>query len=328
MNGEYNMTDLIASKDSTVPPGAESCLLRNASCPRCVSSRGFTILELVVVIAALALLVLTLAPALARTGQNGDAYQCLNNQRQLATAWRQWSADNNDYLLTCQGTKASPRVGPNWDTRPNWMVGGLNWGSDNFSNYDPGQNILPSPIWPYTGSATLFKCPADRSTIMLSSPWNGNPVGTRVPRVRSYSMSQVFGLGEWLDGDLHASSFYWRTYGKGSEIVIPAKTFLFMDEHPGSINDGAFACCCTTNQPTDPPSAAKLIDMPGNLHNGGCSLSFADNHVELHKWRSPYLKNLPNNDGSYPPLNITIGSLDPLGYLDARWLAERTTVAK
>jgi prepilin-type processing-associated H-X9-DG protein len=140
-------------------------------------------------------------------------------------------------------------------------------------------------------------------------------------------MSQVFAKGEWLDGGFNTTP-HWRTYAKGSEIVILAKTFLFLDEHPGSINDGSLAVACSSNQPSDPPSSARMIDMPGNWHNGGSAISFADNHVEIHKWRSPYLKNLVNDDNYVPPLNIDIGGIDPLAYLDARWLAERTTVAK
>jgi len=37
----------------------------------------------------------------------------------------------------------------------------------------------------------------------------------------------------------------WRTYGKMDNIVNPVKTFVFVDEHPDSINDAAFATQCT-----------------------------------------------------------------------------------
>jgi prepilin-type processing-associated H-X9-DG protein len=208
------------------------------------------------------------------------------------------------------------------------MTGSLNISPGNPSNYDPAIDILPGPLWPYTLNAAVYKCPADRSTVALNSPWNGNPIGVRVPRVRSYSMSQVFARGEWLDGYLGFTSSQWRIYAKTPEIAVPAKTFLFMEEHPGSINDASFASMCSSNQPTDLPTSARLVDMPANWHDGGCSISFADNHVETHKWRSSYLKNLYNDDTSFPPLNINIGTLDPLGYLDARWIAERTTVPR
>ena len=281
------------------------------------SRAGFTLLELLVMIGAVALLVLTLSPALARTRSNGDGFQCLNNNRQLATAWRQWAADNNDNLLASSDIIGAPNYDPK--LRPVWITGNLDWSSSP-SNYDPKQDILKSPIWPYASSASLFRCPADRSTVQ-------RPDGTRVSRVRSYTMSQVFGRGRWLDSNLSATSVNWRTYGKGAEIMIPSQTMLFLDEHPGSINDGAFASDCTGNQPNDPPGVAKLVDMPGNWHSGGGAFSFADNHAEIHKWRSSYLRFLANGDGYNPPLNIYLSS-DPLGYLDCHWLAAMTTVTK
>src|SRR6266404_9551047 len=273
---------------------------------------GFTLFELLVVIGAVGLLILTLVPALARTRNNGGAFQCLNNNRQLANAWRQWATDNNDKLLTC--LQADDTMG-----RPMWMKGYIDNMSSSPANYDPNIDIVKSPLWSYASNASLFKCPADRSTTVLSSAWNGNPAGTRVPRVRSYSMSQVFSTGPWLAGESIDYS-KWRTYAKGGEIVKPAKTFLFLDEHPASINDDSFANSCTYNQPNDPPTTALLIDMPANRHNGGCGFSFADSHVEIHKWRSPFLKNIANADGSLIQLNFFIS--DPLGYLDTHWLAE------
>src|SRR6267378_1780657 len=116
------------------------------------SRAGFTLLELLVMIGAVALLILTLSPALARTRSNGDGFQCLNNNRQLATAWRQWAADNNDNLLTCQQNVFDPKL------RPVWITGNLSYISGNPSNYDPKQDILKSPIWTYAPNVSAFKC--------------------------------------------------------------------------------------------------------------------------------------------------------------------------
>jgi prepilin-type processing-associated H-X9-DG protein len=54
-----------------------------------------------------------------------------------------------------------------------------------------------------------------------------------------------------------------------------------MEEHPGSINDSAFA--------TDPagarnPPSVRLIDVPASFHSRGAHFGFADGHVELHRW--------------------------------------------
>ena len=50
---------------------------------------------------------------------------------------------------------------------------------------------------------------------------------------------------------------------------------MFMEEHPYSINDGAFGNVCTGAQPTNAPADAQIIDYPATHHNGAGSLSFA-----------------------------------------------------
>ena len=141
-------------------------------------------------------------------------------------------------------------------------------------------------------------------------------------------MSQVFSKGEWLDsgGGTTQVSANWRIYQKSSDIALPSKTFVFIDEHPGSINDSAFATTCGGNQPADSPAQAYMIDMPGNWHNGACGVAFSDSHGEIHKWISGYLKGLPTGDGYSPPLRIS-GNIPDL-WKDAHWLAEVSTIHK
>jgi prepilin-type processing-associated H-X9-DG protein len=52
-------------------------------------------------------------------------------------------------------------------------------------------------------------------------------------------------------------------------------TFVFVDEHPDSINDGAFF---------SPQSKSQFVDIPATYHNRACGFSFADGHAEIHKW--------------------------------------------
>ena len=104
----------------------------------------------------------------------------------------------------------------------------------------------------------------------------------------------------------------------------PAHTFVFIDEHPDGLNDAGFASACTGNQPADPPAASAIIDFPANFHNGGCGISFADGHCEIHKWLGSKIGKAFITFTGNISLNIPAGDSS----MDMHWLADNTTVRK
>ena len=220
--------------------------------PRCGQTlqRGFTLIELLVVIAIIAILAALLLPALAKAKIKAEGIGCLNNQKQLQLAWYMYIDDNNGLLVL-----NSPGGGTNPVT---WINGWIDWGvlPDNTNRLLLTEGLMA----PYTAkSLGVYKCPADKIPAD-----NG-------PRVRSVSMNTYLSRPGWA-----------ASYTKYSQLLKPAMLWVFVDEHPDSINDGLFS--------TLSGSITKWNDLPASYHNGACGFAFADGHAEIKKWRDDNTK--------------------------------------
>ena len=113
----------------------------------------------------------------------------------------------------------------------------------------------------------------------------------------------------------------YRGAKKASELAIPgpSQTWVYMDEHPDSINDaGAFP----------PNSANNIPDAPATYHNGAAGFAMADGHSEIHKWRGPTM-NKPRSARGLRGVNFvaennfgtTVGDPDLrwYSYVSPRW---------
>jgi len=222
--------------------------------------------------AMLGVILLVQLPALAGHAGKGEAAVCRANLQRLIAAWQLYAQDYQERMVPSYhgGSMATPQ--PNSVSR-SWVAGWLDWST---SPANTNTLYLTDPRYAALADyglrdPALFRCPSD---IHLSKAFLAKG-GTH--RVRSYSANIAMGEGNAETGPWEANYFVHATKLGDLTKPGPSASFVQLEEHPDSINDGAFVA----------PYMRQWIDLPASFHERACQFTFADGHVELHRWRDP-----------------------------------------
>jgi len=229
------------------------------------SSRGFTLVELLVVIGIIALLIGILLPSLNRARQQANKVACMSNLRQIATGLMMYTNDN-------KGSFPRPATGT-------WQ----------FEDWIYWQTTVPAPytqdngqIVQYLGGTFIpkvFTCPSDDVTLHTAT----NP-----PFPYSYSVNETVCRAAGGVGVAGQPGYNNGTAPplKITQIVDSAEKILVIDESGATIDDG---CWAPQNY-----SATSLRNLLSNRHDkfgeqptdtnpdaGRGNVAFCDGHCDF-----------------------------------------------
>lgn len=253
--------------------------------------RAFTLIELLIVIAIIAILAGILLPVLHQAQIRGETAACIAHQKQLATAWIMYAGDNND---GCAGNAWGPAGGEQgWTvyhgklspggrimSPTNWISGWMdpsgtspNGTIANGEADNTNDDLLIDPSYAsmgdYVKNRQIFICPACDVKVY------GSLVGGK----RTYNQIRSISMNCWVGYiSTPPNQPAYKEFQKTTQIthgMSPSDLFVFMEERGESIDDGSFETSMGNYV---------IANWPTDYHNNAATVGFADGHVDVHRW--------------------------------------------
>lgn len=253
-----------------------------------MKSKGFTLVELLVVVSIIAILLAVLMPALNKAREQGKTIICSNNEKQLYTAWYTYSTANGGKIASSLTYKTYDEGDIRADySRHSWV-----WAPydvvTNKSIKEKGkpvqtleqeqEGIKRGKLYAYASDFDLFHCPS-----VMYQEGKGH--------FRSYSVPDNLN-GEPTINPNHIYSQRWYNWTNLSQIARPAERFVFIEENDDSrnynVDSWAPDFSVTNNQ-------AVMNGDPVTIRHGSTtrsSFSFADGHAEQKRWSNEYINHI------------------------------------
>ena len=222
------------------------------------TSKGFTLIELLVVIAIIAILAAILFPVFSSAKEKARSSQCINNMNQMGKAMRMYLDNHNGTFpgaVPLGGYESARVYGYYWQG----TEAGAKPSGALFNIYERGG------LWPYVSGKGIYVCPSDYNQYVPRTT-GGTQVGSTT------KTSRPFGLSYSMNLHLTNTGVHGRLL-KDSDIRVPSKTVLFIDEGVGCYQGGGVYPICDGH-------FGPNIDWPSKIHYDGTNYTFCDGHAE------------------------------------------------